>query len=140
MSDEENFHDQRRGVLLSQSGTGVSSAEGLRLALARKLRDTIVNVQPDGPLKSPARRSARLPRNWAATRLELVQLTSSGGMMKAGVLRPSPENCRMADAPARLSIHSWERNDILLCLSGQWPTPEHRHRQDQRVGRGATGI
>ncbi len=38
-------------VLLSISGTGVFIGEGFDLALARKLRDSIVSMQSEGPLQ-----------------------------------------------------------------------------------------
>jgi len=53
--EKEQVYSTREGdVLISLSGTGVFVAEGFDLALARKLRDTIVSVQPEGPMKQAA--------------------------------------------------------------------------------------
>jgi len=38
-------------VLISRSGDAVFIGEGFNLALARKLRDTITSVQPQGPMQ-----------------------------------------------------------------------------------------
>jgi hypothetical protein len=53
--DREQVYSTSEGdVLISLSGTGVFIGEGFDLALARKLRDTIVSVQPEGPMKQAA--------------------------------------------------------------------------------------
>jgi hypothetical protein len=48
---EQVFSTSEGDVLISLSGTGVFIGEGFDLALARKLRNTIVSVQPEGPMK-----------------------------------------------------------------------------------------
>jgi hypothetical protein len=48
---EQIFSTNEGDVLISTSGTGVFIGEGFDLALARKLRDTIVSVQAEGPMK-----------------------------------------------------------------------------------------
>jgi hypothetical protein len=50
--DIERVYSTNEGdVLISLNGTGVFIAEGFDLALARKLRDTIISVQPEGPIR-----------------------------------------------------------------------------------------
>jgi len=50
--ENERVYGTNEGdVLLSISGDGAFVAEGFPLALARKLRDSVVSVQPDGPVK-----------------------------------------------------------------------------------------
>jgi hypothetical protein len=51
---EQIFATNEGDVLISTSGTGVFIGEGFDLALARKLRDTIVSVQAEGPMKQAA--------------------------------------------------------------------------------------
>jgi hypothetical protein len=51
---EQVYSTSEGDVLISLSGTGVFVGEGFDLALARKLRDTIVSVQPEGPMKQAA--------------------------------------------------------------------------------------
>ncbi len=78
--DEEHIFSTGEGdVLISLSGTDVFIAEGFDLALARKLRDTIVNVQPEGPM-----RQAAVPLHEPA--LSLVRTLASYGGVNAGVL------------------------------------------------------
>src|SRR3984957_16773131 len=49
--DTELVYSTNEGdVLISRVGDGVFIGEGFNLALARKLRDTIVSVQPEGPM------------------------------------------------------------------------------------------
>src|SRR3984957_10548210 len=53
--EKEQVYSTGEGdVLISLSGTGVFIGEGFDLALARKLRDTIVSVQAEGPMKQAA--------------------------------------------------------------------------------------
>src|SRR5260370_37313235 len=53
--EKEQVYSTNEGdVLISLSGTGVFVAEGFDLALARKLRNTIVSVQAGGPMKQAA--------------------------------------------------------------------------------------
>jgi hypothetical protein len=50
--DTELVYSTNEGdVLISRLGDGVFIGEGFNLALARKLRDTIVSVQPEGPMQ-----------------------------------------------------------------------------------------
>jgi hypothetical protein len=51
---EQVFSTGEGDVLISITGTGVFVGEGFDLALARKLRDTIVSVQAEGPMKQAA--------------------------------------------------------------------------------------
>jgi hypothetical protein len=51
---EQVFSTGEGDVLISLSGTGVFIGEGFDLALARKLRDTVVSVQAEGPVKQAA--------------------------------------------------------------------------------------
>ena len=72
-------------MLLSISGSGVFVSEGFALALARKLRDSIVSVQSDAPLQVAGVKSA--PGNKGVGEHELslgvVRGLSSFGVMKA---------------------------------------------------------
>jgi hypothetical protein len=53
--EKEKVYTTSEGdVLISISGTGVFIAEGFDLALARKVRDTIVGAQPEGPMQQAA--------------------------------------------------------------------------------------
>jgi hypothetical protein len=50
--ENERIYSTNEGdVLLSISGTRVFISEGFELGLARKLRDSILNAQPEGPLQ-----------------------------------------------------------------------------------------
>jgi len=49
--DEQVYSTNEGDVLLTISGTGVFVSEGFPLELARKLRDSVVSVQSDGPLE-----------------------------------------------------------------------------------------
>src|SRR5258708_38154742 len=51
---EQVFSTSEGDVLISLSGTGVFIGEGFDLTLARKLRDTVVRVQAEGPVKQAA--------------------------------------------------------------------------------------
>jgi hypothetical protein len=51
---EQVFSTGEGDVLISLTGTGVFIGEGFDLALARKLRNAIVSVQPEGPMKQAA--------------------------------------------------------------------------------------
>ena len=61
---EQVYSTNEGDVLISISGTGVFISEGFELALARKLRDSIVSVQPEGPITAgecvPVQESRRL--------------------------------------------------------------------------------
>jgi len=53
--DTELVYSTNEGdVLISRVGDGVFIGEGFNLALARKLRDTIISVQPEGPMQQAA--------------------------------------------------------------------------------------
>jgi hypothetical protein len=67
-------------VLISISGTGVFIGEGFDLGLARKLRDTIVSVQAEGPM-----RQAAAQRQEPA--LSIAHVLASFGAANAGVLQ-----------------------------------------------------
>ena len=57
--NEQVYTTSEGDVLISMSGTGVFVGEGFDLALARKLRDSIVSVQPEGPMQSRRLRHCR---------------------------------------------------------------------------------
>ena len=53
--DREQVYSTNEGdVLISLAGPGIFVGEGFDLALARKLRDSIVSVQPEGPIQQAA--------------------------------------------------------------------------------------
>jgi hypothetical protein len=74
-------------VLISLSGTGVFVGEGFDLALARKLRDKIVSVQPEGPIKQaalpplqePTLSIARVLASYGVVNLDALQRYTSRG-------------------------------------------------------------
>jgi hypothetical protein len=79
--DEEQVFSTNEGdVLISLSGTGVFIAEGFDLALARKLRNTITSVQPEGPM-----RQAAGPLHEPA--LSMARTLASYGVVNADTLR-----------------------------------------------------
>jgi hypothetical protein len=81
--DSEQVYTTNEGdVLLTITGTGVFVSEGFPLELARKLRDLIVSVQSDAPL-----RIASVLRNDEAgdPGLSLVRVLSSAGLTKAAL-------------------------------------------------------
>jgi hypothetical protein len=79
--DREQVYSTREGdVLISLSGTGVFVGEGFDLALARKLRDTIVSAQPQGPL-----RQASAPMQEPA--LSMAHVLASYGAVNANALQ-----------------------------------------------------
>jgi hypothetical protein len=85
--DREQVYSTREGdVLISLSGTGVFVGEGFDLALARKLRDTIVSAQPQGPLRQasapmqePALSMARVLASYGAVNANALQRYTSRG-------------------------------------------------------------
>jgi hypothetical protein len=80
--DSEQVYATEEGdVLISISGSGVFIGEGFELALARKLRDNIVMLQSDAPLRVAEGKSA--PRNEHELSLGVVRGLSSFGVMKA---------------------------------------------------------
>jgi hypothetical protein len=76
---EQIFSTNEGDVLISLSGTGVFIGEGFDLALARKLRNAITSVQPEGPL-----RQAAGPLHEPA--LSIARTLASYGAMNAGAL------------------------------------------------------
>jgi hypothetical protein len=77
---EKIFTTNEGDVLISLSGTGVFVAEGFDLALARKLRNRIVSVQPEGPMKQAA-----VQRDEPS--LSLAHVLASFGAVNANTLR-----------------------------------------------------
>jgi hypothetical protein len=77
---EQVFSTGEGDVLISITGTGVFVGEGFDLALARKLRDTIVSVQAEGPMKQA---SAPLQE----PSLSLGRVLASFGVVNAGALQ-----------------------------------------------------
>jgi hypothetical protein len=83
---EQVFSTSEGDVLISLSGTGVFIAEGFDLALARKLRDTVVSVQAEGPVKQaaveqrePALSMARILASLGAVNANALQRYTSRG-------------------------------------------------------------
>jgi hypothetical protein len=76
---EKIFTTNEGDVVISLSGTGVFIGEGFDLALARKLRDSIVSVQPEGPIKQAA---VQLQE----PALSLAHVLASFGTVNANVL------------------------------------------------------
>ncbi len=80
--DSEQVYSTEEGdVLISISGSGVFVSEGFALPLARKLRDNIIMLQSDAPLKVAGVKSA--PRDEHELSLGVVRGLSSFGVMKA---------------------------------------------------------
>jgi hypothetical protein len=77
---EQVFSTNEGDVLISTSGTGVFIGEGFDLALARKLRDTIVSVQAEGPMKQAAVKQQE-------TTLSLSRVLASFGAVNADALQ-----------------------------------------------------
>jgi hypothetical protein len=92
---EQVFSTSEGDVLISLSGTGVFVAEGFNLPLARKLRNTIVSVQPEGPMKQaaveqeePALSLGRILASFGAVNADALQrYTSRGTTISAGSVR-----------------------------------------------------
>jgi len=79
--EKEQVYSTNEGdVLISLSGTGVFVAEGFDVGLARKLRNTIVSVQAEGPM-----RQAAVERKEPA--LSMAQILASFGAVNAGALQ-----------------------------------------------------
>jgi hypothetical protein len=94
--EKEQVYSTGEGdVLISLSGTGVFIGEGFDLALARKLRDTIVSVQAEGPMKQaateqqePALSIAHVLASFGSVNGEALQrYTSRGSTITAGSVR-----------------------------------------------------
>ena len=79
--DKEKIFTTNEGdVLISLFGTGVFIGEGFDLNLARKLRDSIVNVQPEGPMKQ-----ASVPHQELS--LSIAHVLASFGTVNANALQ-----------------------------------------------------
>jgi hypothetical protein len=92
--DKEKIFTTNEGdVLISLSGTGVFIGEGFDLNLARKLRDSIVSVQPEGPMKQafvphqePSLSIAHVLASFGAVNANALQrYTSTGSTIPASV-------------------------------------------------------
>ncbi len=87
--DREQVYSTNEGdVLISLAGTGVFVGEGFDLALARKLRDSIVSVQPEGPiqqaatpLQEPALGMAHVLASFGAVNANALQRYTSRGSL-----------------------------------------------------------
>jgi hypothetical protein len=86
---EQVYTTNEGDVLLSIFGTSVFVSEGFPLQLARKLRDRIVSIQSDAPLQVAT--AAVKGQSAQDPGLSLVHVLSSAGMMKAALLKASPE-------------------------------------------------
>jgi len=94
--NEQVYSTNEGDVLLTISGTGVFVSEGFPLELARKLRESIVSVQSDGPLELAGADAKGLPAHSSAEHssagltdpgLSLVRVMSSAGVMKVAMGR-----------------------------------------------------
>jgi hypothetical protein len=84
---EQVFSTSEGDVLISLSGTGIFIAEGFDLGLARKLRNTVVSVQAEGPMKQAARERqepalsmARVLASFGAVNADALQRYTSRGL------------------------------------------------------------
>jgi hypothetical protein len=82
---EEVYTTSEGDVLISTSGTGVFIAEGFDLALARKLRDSILSVQSDAPLQVAQSLPQQLQINSGSPALSLAQFLSGFGVVNAAL-------------------------------------------------------
>ena len=89
---EQVFSTNEGDVLISIAGDGVFIGEGFDLPLARKLRDAIVGVQPEGPIKQavehlqePGLSMARVLASFGAVDASVLQRYTSRG----SVLNPA---------------------------------------------------
>jgi hypothetical protein len=83
---EQVYSTNEGDVLLSVSGTGVFVGEGFDLALARKLRDSIVSIQPEGriqqavaPTGEPSLSLARVLASFGGVNAEALERYTSNG-------------------------------------------------------------
>ena len=83
---EQVYSTNEGDVLLSVSGTGVFIGEGFDLALARKLRDSIVSIQPEGPIQQavvpagePSLSIARVLASFGGVNVEALERYTSNG-------------------------------------------------------------
>ena len=79
---EQVYTTNEGDVLLSIDGIGVFISEGFPLELARKLRDSIVSVQSEGPLELAG---GEIDSSAFDPGLSLVRTFSSAGVMKAAM-------------------------------------------------------
>jgi hypothetical protein len=77
---EQVFSTNEGDVLISLSGTGVFIGEGFDLGLARKLRDSVVSVQVEGPMQRAA-----MPYQEPA--LSMAHTLASLGVVNANTLQ-----------------------------------------------------
>jgi hypothetical protein len=78
--NEQVYSTSEGDVLISISGTGIFIGEGFDVALARKLRDRIVSVQAEGPMKQAA-----APQREPS--LSITRSLASFGVVNASVLQ-----------------------------------------------------
>jgi hypothetical protein len=95
-NETERVYSTREGdVLISLSGTGVFIGEGFDLALARKLRNLIVSIQPEGrmqqavePLQEPTLSMARVLASFGVANADaLRRYTSRGATLSSDSVR-----------------------------------------------------
>jgi len=83
IGDSEEVYSTNEGdVLLSINDDAVFIAEGFNLGLARKLRDSIADVQSSGPLQIAR---AAQPDGLKSPAMSLVQLFGEAGVMRAAL-------------------------------------------------------
>lgn len=93
-ADEQVYSTNEGDVLLSISGSTVFVSEGFDLALARKLRDSVRDEQPTGPV--------RLAQTGHEPSLSLARLLGAYGMVKPALLeRYTSEGTRGSGPAAR---------------------------------------
>jgi hypothetical protein len=82
---EEVYTTNEGDVLISMSGTGVFIAEGFDVALARKLRDTVLSVQSDAPLQVAKASSPQGQTDSGSPAMSLARFMNSFGVVKAAL-------------------------------------------------------
>jgi hypothetical protein len=82
--NEQVYSTSEGDVLLSVNGNGVFIAEGFDLPLARKLRDSIAEAQPQGPVQVAQEQRADAPQSGELT-LSWARYLSSFGVMRAAL-------------------------------------------------------
>ena len=86
---EEVYTTNEGDVLISISGNGVFIAEGFDVALARKLRESILAVQSDGPLQIAGKSEELLPKELqmetSGPAMSLARLMSGFGVVRAAL-------------------------------------------------------
>lgn len=90
-SNEQVYSTNEGDVLLSMSDSTVFISEGFDLALARKLRDSIRDEQPKGPV--------RLAQAGSEPALSLSRLMGSYGVMKPALLERYTSRGRQSQKP-----------------------------------------